>query len=82
MIGDARGSGRGNARNVHWHMECGKVDAVAVYLADVELFFDFADVDGWDAICSAPDTRRGFGMLFRRIVIVRKYALFEIKTCS
>jgi hypothetical protein len=39
------------------------LDRVAVDLADVEVFFHFGDVDGWDAVGCAPDSWRCGGML-------------------
>lgn len=44
-------------------VEGGKIDAVAVDLADVELFFYLADVGGGDAVGGAPDSGGGFWVL-------------------
>jgi hypothetical protein len=32
------------------------LDRVAVDFADVEVFFHFGDVLGWDPVCCAPDS--------------------------
>jgi hypothetical protein len=42
------------------------LDAVAVDLADVEVFFHFGDVGGWDAVGCAPDSGWCCGMLGRQ----------------
>jgi hypothetical protein len=34
--------------------------AVAVDLADIEVFSHFSDVGSWDVVCGAPDARSGF----------------------
>ena len=39
------------------------LDGVAVDLADVEVFFHFGDVAGWDAVGCAPDSWRCGGVL-------------------
>lgn len=40
------------------------LDAVAVDLADVEVFFYFGDVGAGDSVGGAPDSGWGCGMLF------------------
>jgi hypothetical protein len=40
------------------------LDGVAVDLADVEVFFHFGDVGGWDAVGCAPDSRGCGGVLW------------------
>ena len=39
------------------------LDGIAVDFADVEVFFHFGDVDGWDTVGCAPDSWRCGGML-------------------
>lgn len=45
-------------------MERCELDAVAVDLADVEVFSDFLDVGGRDVVCCAPDFGGGDVVLF------------------
>lgn len=44
-------------------LEGGVLDAVAVDFADVEVFFDFWDVGGGDAVGCSPGTGWGGGVL-------------------
>lgn len=50
-------------------VEGGVLDAVAVYLADVEVLFYFGDVFAWDAVGGAPDSGWGGGMLYCMLLL-------------
>lgn len=48
---------------MYGNVKGGKVDAVAVDLADVEILAYLVDMYGWDAVGGTPDLRRGRGVL-------------------